>query len=251
MGMMTGDNEDDEEEGEGEGGDDDNWEDASDDATEEENEEDVQLTMKRTASDSQPPAKRRRLVNVDKVFSAEDISLMNKLRAQQGLPISSTSVGGKGKKINDKKVKDKDITTEATEESQSNEESDEDDSDNDSDKDNHENPNDYILNPEKIMPGGKLHKSSKIERLKQILSGRTEKKFVNDGHAGGLTNKEKLRKKNYVMVRRGKRSVMNKGKRASSEKRTLKAKHVSIIILKFGLPFNHLHEIFIFFALFT
>jgi hypothetical protein len=50
----------------------------------------------------------------------------------------------------------------------------------------------------------KTGKTSKIDRITNILEGRKEAgpKFEHDGHAGGLTNKEKLRKKNFVMVRK-------------------------------------------------
>ena len=46
------------------------------------------------------------------------------------------------------------------------------------------------------------------------------------GHKGGLTNKEKQRKKNFVMVRKGKRSVANKIRKSNSDVRYDKMKHV-------------------------
>ena len=65
----------------------------------------------------------------------------------------------------------------------------------------------------------KSEKSSKIERIASILSGRKEKKFDHEGHAGGLTNKEKERKKNFVMVRKGKKSIANKIRTSNSDTR--------------------------------
>lgn len=61
----------------------------------------------------------------------------------------------------------------------------------------------------------KTGKSSKIDRITHILEGRKDTKFEHDGHAGGLTNKEKLRKKNFIMVRKGKKSVNNKSRKAA------------------------------------
>jgi hypothetical protein len=63
--------------------------------------------------------------------------------------------------------------------------------------------------------GMKTGKSSKIDRITHILEGRKDTKFEHDGHAGGLTNKEKLRKKNFIMVRKGKKSVNNKSRKAA------------------------------------
>ena len=40
----------------------------------------------------------------------------------------------------------------------------------------------------------KTGKTSKIDRITNILEGRKDSKFEHNGHAGGLTNKEKLRK---------------------------------------------------------
>lgn len=105
---------------------------------------------------------------------------------------------------------------------QSNPESeDEEDEDNDSDEDNEsdEDGPEYRVDPTYLLPQGRMHKATKIERLQQILSGRVDKRFNHEGHAGGLTNKEKERKKNYVMVRRGKRSVAMKKRTSVQERR--------------------------------
>ena len=51
------------------------------------------------------------------------------------------------------------------------------------------------------------------------------------GHKGGLTNKEKQRKKNFVMVRKGKRSVANKIRKSNSDVRYDKMKHVSLTLM--------------------
>lgn len=84
----------------------------------------------------------------------------------------------------------------------------------------------YAVAPESLESRKKIYRSTKIERLKKILEGREDKKFVT-GHAGGLTNKEKERQKNYVMVRRGKREVSKKIQRSSSEVRWKKNTAVS------------------------
>lgn len=66
-----------------------------------------------------------------------------------------------------------------------------------------------------VGAGMKTGKTSKIDRITNILEGRKDSKFEHNGHAGGLTNKEKLRKKNFVMVRKGKKSVNNKTRKAA------------------------------------
>lgn len=78
--------------------------------------------------------------------------------------------------------------------------------------------------------GMKTGKSSKIDRITHILEGRKDSKFEHDGHAGGLTNKEKLRKKNFIMVRKGKKSVNNKSRKAAGLDRHEKNTAVSLLI---------------------
>ena len=63
------------------------------------------------------------------------------------------------------------------------------------------------------------NRSSKIERITAVLEGRKENRFEKEKHPGGLTNKEKLRNKNYVMVRKGKKSVSSKINKSNSDKR--------------------------------
>jgi hypothetical protein len=87
----------------------------------------------------------------------------------------------------------------------------------------------FAINPESLGPGMRTKKSTKIERMKNILEGRKERgKFEIGGHGGGLTNKEKERKKNFVMVRKGKRSVAAKVNKSNSDKRYEKMVHVSL-----------------------
>lgn len=74
----------------------------------------------------------------------------------------------------------------------------------------------FMVTADTLAPQAKTGKASKIDRLSRILEGRKENKFDQGGHAGGLTNKEKLRQKNYVMVRKGKKSVANKSKLSNS-----------------------------------
>ena len=79
----------------------------------------------------------------------------------------------------------------------------------------------------------KTGKSSKIDRITHILEGRKDTKFEHDGHAGGLTNKEKLRKKNFIMVRKGKKSVNNKSRKAAGLDRHEKNTAVGLQIYLF------------------
>ena len=79
----------------------------------------------------------------------------------------------------------------------------------------------------------KTGKSSKIDRITHILEGRKDTKFEHDGHAGGLTNKEKLRKKNFIMVRKGKKSVNNKSRKAAGLDRHEKNTAVGLQIYSF------------------
>jgi protein SDA1 len=77
----------------------------------------------------------------------------------------------------------------------------------------------FTVTPDMLAPEAKTHKSTKVDRMTKILEGRKEDKFDAGGHAGGLTNKEKLRKKNYIMVRKGKKAVANKSKESNSSVR--------------------------------
>ena len=67
----------------------------------------------------------------------------------------------------------------------------------------------YQVTPDDLGAGLKLSKDNKIERIQSVLSGREDEKFKHEGHRGGLTNLEKKRKKNFVMVRK-ERSVTGK-----------------------------------------
>jgi hypothetical protein len=95
--------------------------------------------------------------------------------------------------------------------------------------------------------GMKTGKTSKIDRITHILEGRKDSKFEHDGHAGGLTNKEKLRKKNFVMVRKGKKSVNNKSRKAAGldrhEKNTAASLYTLIFLLHRVTHVLKLHSI--------
>jgi protein SDA1 len=71
-------------------------------------------------------------------------------------------------------------------------------------------PEAYQITAADLGAGIKTDKANKLERLQSVLSGREDVKFAHEGHRGGLTNLEKRRKKNYVMVRKGKRDVTGK-----------------------------------------
>ena len=86
------------------------------------------------------------------------------------------------------------------------------------------------VDPSSLLSGVKSGKSTKLERILKCLEGKKEGVFVNSGHRGGLTNKEKLRKKNFLMVRRGKQSVVKRVNISNSEKRWEKINQVLIYI---------------------
>lgn len=155
-------------------------------------------------------------VRFDKVLTADDMAMIQKLSASRGLP--SPSLPKNTKKSSNKKAMEVDEEEDEEEGSEDGSDSDEEESD--------DNGPDYVMDPSRLLPRGRLHKASKIERLQQILSGRVEKRFEHEGHAGGLTNEEKRRKKNFVMVRKGKRSVTNKNRTSVAEKRFKNSKKV-------------------------
>jgi hypothetical protein len=86
--------------------------------------------------------------------------------------------------------------------------------------------NEFTVDPDSLAAGMRTGKTSKIERIMNVLEGRKDVRFEHEGHAGGLTNKEKLRLKNYVMVRKGKRSVSGKINKSNGDVRYSKMKAV-------------------------
>eukprot|EP00981_Chlorochromonas_danica_P000628 scaffold143_cov173-Ochromonas_danica.AAC.4 len=186
--------------------DEDVWEEVSHDDDEEEEEEQEEKLGKRKRKGGE---KVRGRLDVGKVLSDKDLDLIAKLQARRK-----------------KKVQFEVMEEEEEEEGQQQEkeeEEEEEEEDSDEEDNDHNEALDYVFNPDDLLPAGRVEKATKVERLRSILSGRTEKRFEG-GHRGGLTNKEKERKKNYVMVRRGKDSLHNKNRRSSSEVRTKNAK---------------------------
>mmetsp|Transcript_36841 Transcript_36841/g.42415 ORF Transcript_36841/g.42415 Transcript_36841/m.42415 type:complete len:946 (-) Transcript_36841:14-2851(-) len=96
-----------------------------------------------------------------------------------------------------------------------------DDDDDDSDGDNDEYDTIRIkgaVNPDMIMAEAKRKRKSKAEKLQKILSGREA--FETNHRAGGSTNTEKERKKNFLMTKSSKRArTKGRGKGGLSEKR--------------------------------
>jgi protein SDA1 len=78
------------------------------------------------------------------------------------------------------------------------------------------------VRPEDLEGYKKRRRASKEERLMKIVSGKNT--FEHAGHAGGLTNAEKKRKKNYMMVRKGKRDVFSKLRDTQQEQKARKVK---------------------------
>jgi hypothetical protein len=87
----------------------------------------------------------------------------------------------------------------------------------------------FAVDPETLGSGMSTQKTTKIERISKILSGRKENKFEPATHAGGLTNKEKERKKNFLMVRKGKTQVRSKIRKSNSDQRYEKMISVSFL----------------------
>ncbi|OEU23693.1 hypothetical protein FRACYDRAFT_146325, partial [Fragilariopsis cylindrus CCMP1102] len=74
------------------------------------------------------------------------------------------------------------------------------------------------VNPDMIMAEAKRKRKSKAEKLQKILSGRDA--FETKMRAGGSTNTEKERKKNFLMTKSGRRCrTKGRGKGGLSEKR--------------------------------
>lgn len=78
------------------------------------------------------------------------------------------------------------------------------------------------MKPEDLEGYKKRKRACKEERLMKIVAGKSA--FEHAGHAGGLTNTEKKRKKNYMMVRKGKRSVFSKLRDTQQERKIRKVK---------------------------
>lgn len=99
--------------------------------------------------------------------------------------------------------------------------------------------NEFTVDPDSLAAGMRTGKTSKIERIMNVLEGRKDVRFEHEGHAGGLTNKEKLRLKNYVMVRKGKRSVSGKINKSNGDVRYSKMKAVCHPFLPLDDLFTH------------
>jgi protein SDA1 len=94
----------------------------------------------------------------------------------------------------------------------------EDDFDSDDDDEDDEIRIKGAVNPDMIMAEAKRKRKSKAEKLQKILSGRDA--FETKMRAGGSTNTEKERKKNFLMTKSGRRCrTKGRGKGGLSEKR--------------------------------
>lgn len=170
---------------------------ASDAGNADENAAAAALAKERNAYDRNKVVNR---VDATRILSSADFALLNRLKEAQAERSKDPRLRTKKAKIshslNDKKVEE--------------EESD----------DIVEKPNlSFQVSVESLGPGMKTGKTSKIDRIAHVLQGRKESKFEHGGHRGGLTNIEKERKKNYVMVRRGKKEVLAKMRVSNSDVR--------------------------------
>ena len=196
-----------EEEEEEEEGDDDeaDWSDV--DEEEDDEEEESGETMVSTASSPSPS------VHLDRtrMLTNEDFALITKLKAAYA------------ERIRDPRFRTKKFTSVASR-GASGAASRGGDEEDDNDGDGQENTPRFTVDPDSLGSTVRSEKATKIERIASILQGRSDKRFEHGGHAGGLTNKEKQRKKNYVMVRKGKASVANKIRTSNSDARYKKMK---------------------------
>ena len=77
----------------------------------------------------------------------------------------------------------------------------------------------FTMTADGLMPRVRTGKQSKVEKLDAVVTSRKELKWTNEGHKGGLTNTEQKRKKQYMMVRKGKKSVVGKTNKSNSDHR--------------------------------
>ena len=151
-------------------------------------------------------------IDARRVLTSDDFALLEKLRAAQAerildprnrskksVLLADSSAALKRKRVEDDEANNGDIAV-----------------------------TEYAMDASALAPGIRAEKTSKIERIMHVLDGRKDtKRFEHEGHAGGLTNKEKLRKKNFVMVRKGKRAVTSKLSKSNSQTRHEKRSSVS------------------------
>ena len=173
------DQEDDESEEEQEDDEDDEMEEQQQDDDDQEDDDNVPLVVE---NDNKKDNKKRKSLDSHRILTSEDFSLLEKLKSAQ-------REREKDPKFRKKRKLSTSLSTSMNE---------------DDDDDDQQDPLSYSVHPDSIKPTTKTHKSNKIERLQRILEGRKEHRFEHEGHKGGLTNKEKQRKQNYLMVRKGK-----------------------------------------------
>ena len=173
---------------------------------EEEEEEEEWEFMDEEGDDAKPPAKKqkrdvRESAAAKRVLSAEDFELIRKLQEAHAERIRDPRYRSRRARQKREAEEQGDNTLTAAGA----------DEDSDYDGDDAEFHRDsYHVTAADLGAGQKLDKANKIERMQTVLSGREDVKFQHEGHRGGLTNLEKKRKKNYVMVRKGKREVSGK-----------------------------------------
>jgi hypothetical protein len=212
----------DDEEGEGSGSDDGEEEDGSDDEGAEE--EKGSGKRKRDDSEAEPQNAQQRSkklnsirgrVDARRVLTEADFALLEKLRAAQAERLldprnrsrKSGLLGADSSAALKRKREEDDIEEGAAATAA------------------------YSVDASALAPGTRAEKTSKIDRIMHVLDGRKDaKRFEHEGHAGGLTNKEKLRKKNFVMVRKGKRAVTHKLRKSNSQTRHDKKEAVRLTL---------------------
>ena len=216
-------------EGEDENEDEDGWEevkegeDSSEEEEEEEEENEWEFMDEEEKADEEVqanPKKRSRdvrdRVEGKRVLTDEDFILIKKLQEAYAERIQDPKYRSrKAKERREKEAtkKQKEAAVGSDEEGEEGypvRRRDDDSSDEDVDGEGALRTESYQVTAEDLGAGVKLDKDNKIERIQSILSGREDEKFQHEGHRGGLTNLEKKRKKNFVMVRKGKRSVTGK-----------------------------------------
>ena len=197
---VNSDDEDDDDNDDDDNDDDDNDEDVEDEEDEEDEddieEDDNEDIEEEDSSQQKQPAQQRdsrNRIDATRILTNEDFNLINRLKTAAAERAHDPKYRTRMKRQRD----------------------------NDDDGDDANNQS-FTIEPDSLGAGMKTTKMNKIDRIKRVLTGRQESKFQHEGHAGGLTNKEKERKKNYMMIRKGKVSVANKIRRSQSDTRYLK-----------------------------
>lgn len=148
-------------------------------AAEDEDDEDDAIDLSKMTPEERDELKQK--VSSTRVFTASDFSLMRKLVEREQ----------RAKRDPREAARRKRAIAQGREFDELSED------DDDSDEDDEQVRTSGVVNPTDIMAEAKRKRQSKAEKLEKIVAGR--RKFEAKGRAGGSTNEEKTRKKNFLM----------------------------------------------------